>query len=150
MLCVYLLPTTRVDRYLVRSAAWSAVALRWVWLTRTDRVERVILAGSARARAAGPAILPARPLERLGQTGYPLAVTGAARRHGLLPLTALPCACPSLPGVSARFQIRARATNKRETAGGNSLAARGRFQRARLRAEVPRLPPARCLPYLPR
>jgi hypothetical protein len=56
----------------------------------------------------GPAILHARsPSEDWAGP----APTGAARRHGLLPPTALPCACPSVPGVSPRFEMRARATD---------------------------------------
>jgi hypothetical protein len=59
----------------------------------------------------GPAILHARsPSEDWAGP----APTGAARRLGLLPPTALPCACPSLgcvPGVSACFEMRARATD---------------------------------------
>ncbi len=75
----------------------------------------------------GPAILHARsPSEDWAGP----APTGAARIHGLLPPTALSCACPSVPGVSPRFEMRARATDQRATAGGNPLAASGRFQRA--------------------
>ncbi len=135
MLRFYLLPTPRVDPY--QGTSESPARMRpgdspgprrlfvgsgW---TRTDRVEWVLLAGSARARARD--IARAAPQT----TGPNRAPTGAARRHGLLPPTALPCACPSVPGVSARFEMRARATNWRATAGGNPLAASGRFQRAR-------------------
>jgi hypothetical protein len=58
----------------------------------------------------GPAILHARSPSETGPNRA-AAPTGAARRHGLLPPTALPCACPSVPGVSARFEVQARATN---------------------------------------
>jgi hypothetical protein len=101
MLRVYLLPTPRVDRYQGRSPArmrpgdspgprWPFVGSGW---TRTDRVEWVLLAGSDRARARD--IARAAPQK----TGPNWAPTGAARLLGLLPPTALLCACPSVSGV---------------------------------------------------
>jgi hypothetical protein len=71
--------------HLVRSSPSSG------W-TRTDRVERVLLAGSDRARARDIA----RP-QPIRKTGPNRAPTGAARRLGLLPPTALLCACSSVP-----------------------------------------------------
>jgi hypothetical protein len=110
---VYLLPTPRVDRNRGRSPARMRpsdspgprlpfVGSGW---TRMNLLEWVLLAGSARARPGD--IARAAPQK----TGPNRAPTGAARRHGLLPPTALPCACPSVPGVSARFEMRAQATN---------------------------------------
>jgi hypothetical protein len=69
--------------HLVRGGPSSGLA----GLRRTDRVEQILLAGSTRARARD--IARADPQK----TGPNRAPTGAARRHGLLPPTALPCAC---------------------------------------------------------
>ncbi len=105
--CRHLVSTvTREDRWLgcgpvthlVRGGPSSGLA----GLGRTG------LSGSSLPVPLGPAILHTRsPSEDWAGP----APTGAARRHGLLPPTALPCACPSVPGVSARFEMRARATN---------------------------------------
>jgi hypothetical protein len=148
MLRVYLLPTPHVDRYLGRSPARMRpgdspgprrpfVGSGW---TRTDRVERVLFACSARALAHNIA----RTAPRM--TGPHRAPTGAARRHGLLPPTALPCAWPSVPGVSARFEMLQAATPWQPAADSSEPVL--------MRAEVPRAGcrRPRCLrvPYLPR
>jgi hypothetical protein len=130
MLRDYLLPTPRVDRYWGRSPVLMRpggspgprspfVGSGW---TRTDQVERVFVAGSARARAHDIARTAPR-------TTWPnRAPTGAVSSLGLLPPTAHPCACPSVPGVSARFEMRARTTNWRANTSGSPLAASGRFR----------------------
>ena len=69
---------------------------------------RTGLSGSSLPVGPGPAILHA--LAPSDDWAGP-APTGAARRHGLLPPAALPCACPSVPAVSPRFEMRARATD---------------------------------------
>jgi hypothetical protein len=71
---------------------------------------RTGLSGSSLPVGPGPAILHA--LAPSDDWAGP-APTGAARRHGLLPPTALLSACPSVtvPGVSPRFEMRARATD---------------------------------------
>jgi hypothetical protein len=97
MLRNYLLPTHRVDRYQGRSP------VRCLTLSAAGRTG---LSGPSLPVPLGPrpAILPARPLERLGRTGHPLA-------RGERLQAAAPWADSSEPAL--------------------------------LRAEVPRLPPAR-------
>jgi hypothetical protein len=106
---------------------------------------RVLLAGSARARAHD--IVRAAPRK----TGPNLnrAPTGAARRHGLLPPTVLACACPAYP------ESRLASRYEREQPTSERLQAATPWQpkaseSVLLRAEMPRLLPARCIPYLPR
>jgi hypothetical protein len=137
----YLLPTPRVDRYRGRSPVrmrpddsftWSAKALRRAWLDSD---------GSGRAgppcrfrSSPGPRYCPRGPSKDSAEPG-------TRRRHGLLPPTALPCARPRVPGVSARFKMRARAPNWRATADGDQgQPGADSSKPALFRAEVPWLP----------
>jgi hypothetical protein len=85
MLRDYLLPTPRVDRYRGRSPAWMRPDEAMTHLVRGGLSSG--LAGLGRTglncnlsgsflpvpHGPGPAIFPARPLERLGRAGHPLA-----------------------------------------------------------------------------
>jgi hypothetical protein len=111
---------------------------------------RTGLSGSSLPVPLGPglAILPAQPLERLDRTGHPLArpsAMGSCRRR-------LSCAL-----APAYLESRLASRCEREQPTSERLQAATPWQPgadssepALLRAEVPRLPPARCLPYLPR
>ena len=151
MLRVYLLPTPRVDRYRGRSPARMRpgdspgprrpfVGSGW---TRTDRVERVLLAGSARARARD--LARSQPLGRLGRTGHPLArpaAMGSCRRRLSRALA------PAYPeSLFASRCERERQTSERLQAATPWQPGADSSEPAPLRAEVSRLPPARCLPY---
>jgi hypothetical protein len=155
MLCVNLLPTPRVDRYRGRSLARMRpgdspgprrpfVGSGW---TQTDRVERVLLAGSARARFRD--IARSQPLRRLGRTGHPLARPAAmgSSCHRRLSRAHSPAYIESL--LASRCE-REQPTSERLQAATPKQPAADSSEPVLLLAEVPRLPPARCLPYLPR
>jgi hypothetical protein len=114
--------------------------------TRTDRVKRVLLAGSARARARD--IARSQPLRRLVRTGHPLARPAALGScHRRLSRALAPAYPESL--LASRCE-REQQTSERLQAAAPWQPGDDASEPALLRAEVPRLPPARCLPYLPR
>jgi hypothetical protein len=100
--------------------------------TRTDRVERVLLACSARARARDIARTAPR------KTGPNRAPAGAARRHGLLPPTALPCACQRTRSLGSL----------RDASASNQLASDCRRQPLGSQGPIPASPPC-CMPRCP-
>ena len=145
MLRVYLLSTPRVDRYRGRSPARMRpgdspgprrpfVGSGW---TRTDRVKRVLLAGSARARARDIARAAPR------KTGPNRAPTGAARRHGPRPAAdGSPVRLPHWPAyqeslLASRCE-RERQTSERLQAATPWQPAADSSEPVLLRAEVPR------------
>jgi hypothetical protein len=108
--------------------------------TRTDRDERVLLAGSAWARARD--IARAQPLRRLGRTGHPLArLTAMGSSRQRLSRAIAPAYPESL--LASRCE-REQPTSERLQAETPRQPAADSSEPALLRAA------ARCLPYLPR
>ncbi len=108
---------------------------------------RTGLSGSSLPVGPGPAILHAlSPLRRLGRTGHPLArptAMGSCRRR--LSRALAPAAYPE--SLLASRCERERQTSERLQAATPWQPAADSSEPAPLRAEVSRLPPARCLPY---